>query len=586
MISYDAGGWNYIGKLLQVQGSVFPSSLVVALPCASLAVFLKIMMREDYFGFISGKDSIMSETQAWSGFSFLVGFLIVFRTSQAYNRFWDGCTATHQMRAEWFDACSALVSFCRHSKAQEDLIMRFKNTLIRLFSMLHAAALAELEELNADHDSFEDIKAFSFTLIDPCGIDDDSLRSVKESSSKVELIFEWIQLLIVENIDTDVLSIPAPILSRAFQEIANGMVAFHDAMKISYIPFPFPYAQTCDALLVFHWLICPFVTTQWVTFPVWAFIIVFIQVFILWSLNFIAVEIENPFGTDANDLDGRHMQREMNSHLLLLLQPATVRVPQLSSRATWSRRTFGTIQIGQEESFLDVWRLLDAKFPEDMSKPTVGESGRKGNKYTRAAAGVVKRISQNGFFGKWNSLEPSMSAMSLTTTPSSRSDVGARSGQESVRYGSQTGLGSVCPQESTQPLSSGAAAAPRDSYSTSPDRDTYSSPPSAYGNHDLEVGAHGPPLGRECLETCGVWEAVPKEVTDGSQSTSHTGAEKPQGRQNRHVPADINGSRHPLPQGVTGGAVSMSQPIAPLRSRERLGDRGADNDGSPGQSYM
>eukprot|EP00971_Amphidinium_carterae_P270820 5374284-Amphidinium_carterae.1 len=30
----------------------------------------------------------------------------------------------------------------------------------------------------------------------------------------------------------------------AREEIANGMVAFHDAMKITYIPFPFPYAAS------------------------------------------------------------------------------------------------------------------------------------------------------------------------------------------------------------------------------------------------------------------------------------------------------------------------------------------------------
>jgi len=35
-----------------------------------------------------------------------------------------------------------------------------------------------------------------------------------------------------------------------------------------------------------------------------AFIFVALQVFILWALNFIAIEIENPFGTDANDIDG------------------------------------------------------------------------------------------------------------------------------------------------------------------------------------------------------------------------------------------------------------------------------------------
>merc|ERR1712061_29803 len=164
--------------------------------------------------------------------------------------------------------------------------------------MMHAAALAELEDMNCT--AADDVKAFKFELIDVQGIDEDSLKVMKHSAARVELVFEWIQLLIVENIETGVLSIPAPILSRAFQEIANGMVAFHEAVNITYIPFPFPYAQICDILLIMHWLMSPVIISQWVHSPIFAGTFVFIQVLIVWSLNFIAVEIDNPFGTDAN----------------------------------------------------------------------------------------------------------------------------------------------------------------------------------------------------------------------------------------------------------------------------------------------
>ena len=49
------------------------------------------------------------------------------------------------MRAEWFDAVSALYSFTKHSKENPEAINAFMEILIRLTSMLHAAALAELE---------------------------------------------------------------------------------------------------------------------------------------------------------------------------------------------------------------------------------------------------------------------------------------------------------------------------------------------------------------------------------------------------------------------------------------------------------
>jgi len=314
----------------------------------------------------------MSESQAWSGFSFLVGFLIVFRTSQAYGRFWEGCTASHQMRAEWFDACSSLISFCKASCAPPETIHTFKSLLVRLTSMLHAAALGALEEGDLNEFGGEDFheplgggsvkrSADTYPLFKGNGdeyMDEESIRTIRNCDCRVELIFEWIQQLVVENIETGVLSIPPPILSRSFQELANGMVAFHDAMKISHIPFPFPYAQSCDLLLVFHWVLVPFVTSQWVSNPFWAAIFTFVQVFILWSLNLIAIQIDNPFGHDANDINADEMQDEINRHLQMLLEPTTDRTPRLIRR---SRAPYlgGVERYPSRNSFVDLFRDED-----------------------------------------------------------------------------------------------------------------------------------------------------------------------------------------------------------------------------------
>eukprot|EP00418_Pyrodinium_bahamense_P072187 CAMPEP_0179076636 /NCGR_PEP_ID=MMETSP0796-20121207/34203_1 /TAXON_ID=73915 /ORGANISM="Pyrodinium bahamense, Strain pbaha01" /LENGTH=516 /DNA_ID=CAMNT_0020773895 /DNA_START=180 /DNA_END=1730 /DNA_ORIENTATION=- len=316
-------------------------------------------------GLVAGmgeKDSVLRDNAAWSGFTFLVGFLIVFRTSQAYSRFWDGCTATHQMRAEWYDACSVLVAFCKFSQANEDDILAYQNVLIRLFSMLHAASLADIEDSGSDNP--DQVEAFKYPLVDAGALDAQSLQTVMESDCKVELIFQWIQQLVVESIHTGVMSIPAPLLSRAFQEIANGMVCFHDAIKISTVPFPFPYAQTCDILLIFHWLGTPVVIAQWVSSPWWGAVFSFTQVFIYWCLNMIAVEIENPFGMDPNDIDAAAMQQEMNRNLLLLMEPSTKRTPRL----------FRTPSSWRKDSFMDVWSQLSN---QQVNEGTVTRSSRR-----------------------------------------------------------------------------------------------------------------------------------------------------------------------------------------------------------------
>jgi hypothetical protein len=104
--------------------------------------------------------------------------------------------------------------------------------------------------------------------------------------------------------------------------------------------------------------------------------LVFIQVFILWSLNFIAVEIENPFGTDANDLDGKGMQTEFNRQLLMLLQVRTTETPILYFDEAWlvSER----LDTGEYKSlsFLEVWGVIDDK--------EVAWTARKDHDFTRA----------------------------------------------------------------------------------------------------------------------------------------------------------------------------------------------------------
>lgn len=362
MITYESGGLHCLSRIVKLKGSVVPKALVVALPCAAASAMLKTAIDNGYATSLESADSIITNSAAWSGFSFFVGFLVVFRTSESYKRFWEGCTSTHQMRAEWFDACAALIAFCKISQASPARVLEFQNKVVRLFSMLHALALADVEDSG---DQLDKIAAFNYELVDVGGIDEESLATLRDSACKVELIYQWIQQIIVEEVHSGLLNIPPPILSRSFQELANGMVAFHEAIKISFIPFPFPYAQTCDILLSLHFVVIPFVVSQWTATPLFAALFAFIQVLTLWSLNFIAVEIENPFGADDNDIDCRSMQLELNEQLQMLIRPSTIRSPQLSPAAI-------DIAGGRapRASFKETWKGIDD------SKP-VSRSGRK-----------------------------------------------------------------------------------------------------------------------------------------------------------------------------------------------------------------
>lgn len=326
MIRYTSRGFRYFRKICQTHGSVFPSAMIIALPCAVATAALRHLITQGVIPDLRSPDSVMRDAAAWSGFSFLVGFLVVFRTSQAYQRYWDGCASVYRMGAEWFDACSSLIAFCKIAKASKKDVMTFKSTAACLFSMLHSCALADLEDGNLDKNNRQ---SFTYEVLGAAVVDHGTLKAVRDSSHKVELLYTWIQKWIVQAIDTGVMAIPAPILARVFAELGRGMIAYHDALEVGEIPFPFPYAQTCDCLLAMHWIVVPFVNSQWATSPAWAAIFSFVQVFIFWSLNFIAVEIENPFGTDANDLEGHAMQQVMNERLLLLVSAYADHIPHV-----------------------------------------------------------------------------------------------------------------------------------------------------------------------------------------------------------------------------------------------------------------
>jgi putative membrane protein len=340
--------------LFHLHGSVFPYACFVGLPCLLLTTLLKVMEKQGVFYIQQFVSSLTLDPMAYGGFSTLLGFVVVFRTSEAYSRFWDGNTLTHQMRGDWFDACSGLMAYSRWTAASPEAVENFRQTIVRLFSMLHAMALADLEDAM---DRKEDRWAFTLDLIDPRGIDEDTLLRLKQTETKVELIYFWIQGLIVESVKTGLINTPAPIVTRAWGELANGMLKFHECLKIANVPLPFPYSQTTLFLLVIHWLVTPVMMCTWTDNPFVAGMVSFIQVFVLWSLHAIAQELENPFGADANDLNVREMNNDMKIKLLMLVDPANYELPKLMPRAVVDSPE--TLTAASPVCFQDIWNELD-----------------------------------------------------------------------------------------------------------------------------------------------------------------------------------------------------------------------------------
>merc|ERR1719359_2153084 len=174
MITYDPGYWG-VACIWQLKGSVFPKALVWSLPCTALSGILHHIMHQGYdwasdFGIGDAAATV------FNGFNFVLGFLIVFRSQQAYSRWWEGGTLLQQLRGEWFNSFSCLVAFCNSAPEKAKDVQKFQRQLVRLYSLLFACALTQVSQM----------KTNSFDHINLDGFDPESLRFLQGAHDKCE----------------------------------------------------------------------------------------------------------------------------------------------------------------------------------------------------------------------------------------------------------------------------------------------------------------------------------------------------------------------------------------------------------------
>lgn len=327
MIHYDEGDWQ-LAFIFQRSGSVVPKALCFAVPSAVLA-FAQCYWTEfksDFKQEFGTAD--LTESQIWNALTAMIVILLSFRTRQALGRFWEGTGLLHQMRGEWFDAISCLMAFSRHSlETNPEGVWEFRHTLVRLTSLMHGCALHELKDIASEH----------FEVLDLNGLDKDTLdylRHCKDLSfNRFEALLHMIHVLITENDELGVIDIAPPILSRVYQELSRGMVNLHNAKKITDTQFPFPYAQLMMTLLLLHAVLTPMVFSGLIVNPWWAAVVTLVPIFGMFSINFVATELEMPFGDDDNDLPLQTFQADMNTSLVMLIHENADLLPTVGERA-------------------------------------------------------------------------------------------------------------------------------------------------------------------------------------------------------------------------------------------------------------
>jgi len=244
-----------------------------------------------------------SSTYGYQIFTFVLGFVVVFRCQMGYSRFWHGRVALETMSHNWLDAATKAIVFDAESSKPEADIKQFRLKLSSLFSLLHAASLAELQDLEQPMEVLE-------------GYDKDIVDKIHSPyvEDPVFLIFTWIQREVTRRINEGGLKIPPPISTRIYQELTDGMQGFSDAMSIHSTPIPFPYAQMIAGSLLFLSLSSGFVLSG-ILPGFWAVILTTLVVGGYYALNRVSIELEDPFGCLQNDLPLLEYQSHFNNRL-------------------------------------------------------------------------------------------------------------------------------------------------------------------------------------------------------------------------------------------------------------------------------
>lgn len=309
MIDYEPRAFP-LWLLFRLHGSVFPRAILWAVPSTALAIILHAYVIE--------YDADLNLSQ-FGIFNFVLGFLLVFRSQQAYNRFWEAGTIIQRVRGNWFNCFSACCAFCSTKPENEEQVRKFKHSLVRFTSLLYCSALQQLAVC----------KDAAFEVIDLEDFPEASLKRLAEAPEKTLVVIQWMQQLITDNQRNGTLDVPPPILSRVFQELSNGSVDFVDAMKITDVLFPFPYTQMISTMLILCSVITPVILAAAIHNVVWVAVLTFCSTFFYWCIDYIAAEIEMPYGDDPNDLPMASFQQQLNRSLCALMDNSYSTYPDI-----------------------------------------------------------------------------------------------------------------------------------------------------------------------------------------------------------------------------------------------------------------
>jgi len=145
------------------------------------------------------------------------------------------------------------------------------------------------------------------------------LQKARGPHAKVQLALGWLsEFIIREHLQGSLGDVHAAIISRLVQFTSDGMLFYHQARQVMYIPFPFPHAQLSAFFTVVMVVAIPFLMDQYTNVLWIGSLITFLTVTCLVGLHEVARELENPFRNVPNEIPLCTLQAMYNETLVTM----------------------------------------------------------------------------------------------------------------------------------------------------------------------------------------------------------------------------------------------------------------------------
>lgn len=258
----------------------------------SIALYVGIVAYLEIEVFKLGKDSHLINITVMHGMlGFVISLLLVFRTNTAYDRWWEGRRLFGSLVNNSRNLAMKLNALLPENDVENREIYR-QIIIEYAFSMKR-----HLRGNQHDSEIFTSIYPISEKLHKP--------------NYLANLLFKKVNKLFVNKI----------ISGEQLLFLNNEIGALTDICgaceRIKTTPIPFSYSVFIKKFIFFYVMTLPFgyvFTLGYLAIPVVVFVF-----YVLASLEIIAEEIENPFGTDANDLPVTLICKNIQRHISELI---------------------------------------------------------------------------------------------------------------------------------------------------------------------------------------------------------------------------------------------------------------------------